>query len=475
MSTRALRVCNSISDMTAAAIYLRQSLDVREGIDRQRERCLSLLAARGWDLAGEYADNDVSASKHRGEKTAWSRMLADATAGRVDVVVAVDLDRLLRSVQDLIRLTDTGAKVLTVDGEIDLTTADGEFRATMLAGIARFEVRRKGERQKRANAARAARGVRSGGRRPFGYDSDGVTVREAEAAVIRGGYGALLSGVSLTEIARQWNAQGLVTAQKRYKSGHKGEASPWRRDSVRSVLLNPRNAGKRAHLGEIVNDTAEWPSLVPESTWLAAVAELTNPSRRSPATRGRYLLSGLGLCGVCGATVHAGANSRPGIRAYRCSASTGHVARKAEPVEDYVAAVIVGRLSRADARDLLADPTSAPDLEATRAEAVALRSRLNALAVDFADGSLTSGQLRTATERIRTRLAEIEALTAAAGRVNVLAPLIDADNVRAAWDSLGIPRQRAIIDMLAVVTLHPPGRGVRTFRPDTVSIDWRTA
>lgn len=73
-----------------------------------------------------------------------------------DIIVAVDLDRLVRSTKDLNVLVDLGAKVVTVDGEIDLAAAEGEFRATMIAGIARFETRRASERQKRHKAAKAA-------------------------------------------------------------------------------------------------------------------------------------------------------------------------------------------------------------------------------------------------------------------------------------------------------------------------------
>ena len=455
-----------------AALYFRQSLDVQEGIDRQRTRCRALAEARGWTVANEYVDNDTSASKSRGEGTAWARMLADIAAGKIDVVIAVDLDRLLRSVRDLITITDAGAKVLTVDGEIDLTTADGEFRATMLAGIARFETRRKGERQRRANADRAAKGKRTGGRRPFGYEPDGVTVRAAEAVAVAEGYAALLAGVPLGEIARMWNRQGFVTGQKRQaRSGHAGESSPWRNDSVRAVLLNPRYMGQLAHLGEIVAD-AKWPALVEESTWRAADSILRNPARHTGKRNGRYLLSGLALCGVCGSPVHAGANARPGIRAYRCSGSTGHFARKAEPVEGYVTDVMVARLSRDDARELLVNRDH-PDVAALQDEANGARGRLDALAVDFADGSLTGSQLRAATGRLRARLASLEDEIADAGRVDILGPLIAAENVAAAWDILTVARQRAIVDILATVRLHPPGRGTRTFRPETVEIQWK--
>ena len=67
---------------------------------------MALVQARGWVDAGTYVDSDVSASKDRGEGTGWHRLLADARAGKIDAVVAVDLDRLLRSTRDLNTLID---------------------------------------------------------------------------------------------------------------------------------------------------------------------------------------------------------------------------------------------------------------------------------------------------------------------------------------------------------------------------------
>ena len=453
-----------------AALYYRQSLDVQEGIERQRERCTALATARGWTVAGEYVDNDTSATKARAAGTAWARLLADASQGRFDVAVAVDLDRLVRSTRDLVTLADTGVGVLTVDGEIDLTTADGEFRATMLAGIARFETRRKSERQKRANTQRANKGLPHGPR-AFGYEPDGMTIRESEAVELRAAYRAVLAGASLGSIVRDWNARGVATTQRRYKAGHHGEPAVWKSQTLRLVLLNPRNMGKRRHHGEVVADAA-WPVIVDESTWLGVRAVLNDPSRLSPARGGKYLLSGLALCGVCGATVHGGGTRRVGQRTYRCSASTGHIARRAEPVEEYVGAVVVGRLSMPDARDLLAADTGA-DMDALTTEAESVRARLNALAVDFADGSLTAQQLRTATERLRARLGDVEARLADAARSDVLGPLVTSEDVSGLWHVLDIDLRRQVIAALMTVRIGQAGQGTKTFRPETVGIEWK--
>lgn len=441
-----------------AVTYLRQSVDHAEGIERQRERTRALIAARGWTFVADFEDNDTSASKRRGEGTGWARMLASDA----DVVVAVDLDRLLRDVRDLSVLIDTGKKVVTVDGEIDLSTADGEFRATMLAGIARFEVRRKSERQRRANERRASRGEWVGGRRPFGFEEDGVTVRHEEAEAIRDGFAAYLAGSSLTSIARDWHERGFMT----------GQGGQWERTAVRAVLRNPRYVGRVRHRGEIVTDAdgkpvqAAWPALVDENTWEQAQALLAGSMGRSTGAQG--LLTGVAVCGICNSPVHAGGGARKGVRAYRCSGSLGHFARMAEPVDAYVDELVARRLAMPDAASLAHAADASPEV---RAEVQALRARRDVvLPTALADGDLTAAQVKAATERLNARLRVLEAQLADAGRAKALGEVVgSAERYR----ELPIARRRQIIDLLVGVRLLPPGRGTRTFRPESVEVAWR--
>lgn len=157
-----------------------------------------------------------------------------------------------------------------------------------------------------------------------------------------------------------------------------------------------------------------------------------------------------------------------GVRGYRCRASQGHFARMAEPVEQYVEALVTERLSRPDARSTLM-PTPV-DLKPLHTEGTTLRERLTGAANDYADGAITGQQLRAITERIRGRLDAIDQELADAQRDHVLAG-VDAST----WTELPTERKRAIIDLLMTVTLFPPGRGTRTFRPETVGIEWNTA
>jgi hypothetical protein len=137
-----------------------------------------------------------------------------------------------------------------------------------------------------------------------------------------------------------------------------------------------------------------------------------------------------------------------------------------------VSEVVIARLSRDDAADLLTDDKR-PDIAALRTERAALTLRLDQGATAFADGELTASQLRTLTGRLKSKIAAVELEMADAGRVNVLGPLVSAKNVRKAWEALGTERQRKIIDFLMIIRIMPPGRGKRIFDPETVVIEFR--
>jgi hypothetical protein len=287
-----------------------------------------------------------------------------------------------------------------------------------------------------------------------------LQLREHEAALIRDGYRYLLGGASLRGIAALWNAAGFTTAAGR----------PWRPDAVRYTLRNPRNAAIAVHLGEEIG-AGTWPAIVPEHTYRAAAALLDDPSRRTtPSNARRCLLAGLARC-PCGAAVITG-RTQHGQRTYRCGQTRGHLSRAAQPVDDFVAALVISRLSQPDAADLLL-VDDGPNLGALREEAAALRARLGELADLFADGGITGAQLARGTDRARAALQAVEEQLADAGRVSALGDLVTAGDVQSVWDGLDLDRRRAVIDALMAITLHPPGRGARTFRPETVEVAWR--
>lgn len=450
-----------------AFVYLRQSLD-RAGnsaaVDRQREDCLKLCAERGWDVVRTFVDNDVSASSRK-PRPQYVVMLAALEQREAEVVVAWHVDRLTRKLTDLehlIELTQhTGLRIATVTGDLDLSTDTGRLVGRILASVARGEVERKGARQKRAQQQAAEQGRPAGGRRAFGYTANGQDVEPTEAPLVTTAYAQLLTGTSLKSIARTWNEAGHTTTA----------GNPWRHDNVRGVLKNPRYAGLRAYRGEVVGP-ATWPALVDEETHAAAQALLAMPERRTTATTARkYLLPGLAYCWKCGSDVATG-HSRHGSRLYVCRAGKC-ISRKAEPVDDLVQRVMVARLSRPDALDLLAE-SDRPDLAADRAQAQAIRERLDDLATGLEEGVLTLAAVRRSSERLREELAAIEARTHDAARADVLTTLVNAADVEAAWENAELAQRRGAIEALLRITLLKPERGHQPFDPETVQIEWRT-
>nr|WP_239028775.1 recombinase family protein [Pseudonocardia acidicola] len=436
------------------------------GVDRQRQDADRLVTARGWQLVDHYVDNDISAAG-KVRRPRFEALMQDVEGGRLDVVVGWTLDRICRTARDRLRLLELGRErglviSLVRGSDMDLSTPAGRLAADILGAAAQHEIDVKGDRQRRAAEQAAALGKAPSGPRAFGFTLDRSALVPVEAAAIRDAYRAVLAGATLAGIARQWNGSGLRSSR------HAATEPPrWSAETVKVLLLKARNAGLREHRDQEVGP-ARWPAIVPEETYRAAAALLTDPNRRQSTPVGRYLLSGVARCGVCNQPVQAGSR-RGTYHSYRCR-SLGHVARRGDVVDDLVSKVVIARLSRPDARDLLVDH-QLPDVEVLREKAQALRTRLDALATEFAEGELTASQLRIATERLRTNLAAAEREIADAGRVDVLGDLVSAGDVAEAWAAIDTDRQRAVVGALMSVTLMPVGRGSRRFDPASVRIE----
>lgn len=451
-----------------AFVYTRQSLD-RNGsgaaVERQRQDCEKLCTERRWNIVREFCDNDTSATSSK-PRRAYTEMLAAVERGEVEVMVAWHVDRLTRKLTELEHLIDlaqrTGVRIATVTGDLDLATDAGRLVGRILASVARGEVERKGARQSRAQQQAAQLGKPAGGRRAFGYASDGMGVRPGEAKLVKAAYATLLAGGSLRGIATDWNARNVTTTA----------GNEWTHSTVRRMLANPRNAARRSYKGEVVGP-AQWPAIVDDDTYEAAHALLMLPERHKgqiPAGR-LYLLPGLARCGICASVVMTG-RTHHGTRTYRC-ATRRHLSRGAEPVDDLVTGVVLARLARPDAVDLLQN-SDAPDLTVYRERSRAIRERLDDLATALADGLLTLGAVRKASDQLRAELAKGEAELARLSRGDVLAPLVAAPDPGAIWECLDLDRKRAVIDCLMTVTLDSPGMGRRPFDPASVRIEWRS-
>lgn len=460
-----------------AVIYTRISRDragAGLGVERQRADCEALAERLGWDVLEVYSDNDISAYSGR-KRPGYDAMLDALESGKAGAVLAWHTDRLHRSPVELEAFIDLcdrrELEVRTVQaGVIDLGTASGKMVARMLGAAARHEVEHSVERQKRAKLQAAIEGKFRGGRRSFGYEADGMTLRENEAAAIRDAVHRLLSGVSIAQIVREWNAAGLVTSFA---------GKQWTPRDFRKVITRPRNAGLVTHEGKIIG-TGKWPAIIDVESHHALVAMLSDPSRRlSMSTERKYLGSGLYICGKCGkkmlTATQIGRTDRNRRKTYKCSGGA-HLGRVAEPLDEYITELVIARLSRPDAALALGGPVV--DAAALQTQRVGVQARLDELAAMFADGAIDGSQLRRGSEVLRDQLAELDAQLAEARAASTLANLVLAeDDIRNVWDGLSVDVKAKVVDVLMTVTILPSGRGRQQgggyFNPEYIQIDWK--
>lgn len=464
---------------TRAIIYCRISRD-REGaglgVERQREDCEALAAQLGVEVVAVYSDNDLSAYSGK-PRPGYRQLLDDLRAGRADTVLAWHTDRLHRSPAELEEYIDVcqprDVQTRTVKaGALDLSTASGRMIARQLGVQARYEVERMVERQRRTRDQMAQRGVWFGGRRPFGYEADGVTVREEEAALIREAAHAVLAGASLRAIAADWNQRGIRTST----------GSEWEGAEVGAMLRRPRNAGIVRHRGEEAGP-ASWPAVLEEPLWRSVVAVLTDPERRTtPGNERKYLGSGIYLCGVCadGTTMRCTTSSATSgghrVPDYGCRRRK-HLTRRTDPLDDYVTLILLDRVARLDAADLLAVEEDPVDVAGAQADIQQARATLDSLAAALGAGEMDMQEWRVASQAARARMERAERTLAGAVRADPVAALVAAEDPTEAWNDLDLSRRRAVLASLMTVTVLPAPRGRRPgggyFDPSAVRIEWK--
>ncbi|BBX25987.1 recombinase family protein [Mycolicibacterium alvei] len=461
-----------------AAIYVRISQDrsgAGLGVERQEQDCRKLAESLGWRVAQVFCDNDTSAYSGR-RRPQYEALLAAIEAGEVKGVLAWHPDRLHRSPRELETYIDTserhGAVTHTVQTGIwDLSTPSGRMLARQLGAVSRYESEHKGERIRRAREQQAKAGRFHGGIRPFGFESDGVTVRPVEAAEVVKMVESVVGGISLRSIVRDLNERGVLTAT----------GKPWRSQYVRELICAPRIAGLSVHHGEIAG-IAVWPALVPRETWEAARHILNDPRRRTNPGGGpapKHLGSGIYICGVCGERTLRVGRASGQEPAYRCGNrdvrfTGGHVSRRAAQLDGYVEAVMVERLSRPGLIDSAKRRDDSAELAALRTEQDAIRLRLEQLAEAFADGEIDRAQLAAGTKKLTARDTAITATLAHLGGRSPLDFITDTTvDIPELWQSLTMGQRRAVVDYLADVKIVRLGRGTKGFSPEGVKITWK--
>lgn len=158
--------------MKRALLYARVStVDKGQDWHAQIEELRQVARQRGWEIAGEYSDTMSGAKASR---PGLDAAIDACRAGKVDVFAAVSVDRVARSVFNLLRFVNEldalGVRLAcTREGDTDMTTPQGAAFLQMRGIFAELERKFRAQQIREALAVRRARGVKLGRRRTLDY------------------------------------------------------------------------------------------------------------------------------------------------------------------------------------------------------------------------------------------------------------------------------------------------------------------
>jgi site-specific DNA recombinase len=313
------------------------SLEQREEgtIETQRQYLERHAAKCGLEVAGTYADDGVSGTIPFHERPEGRKLLEDAKVGRLDSVLCYKLDRIGRSLLNVVdahdRLQELGVGLRSAKEQVETTTPAGRLQFQMLAGFAEFE---RGTIRERTQDGlhRALRAGKQPGRVPYGYsigDDGGFEVVQDEARVLAQIFTNVAGGSTIYGEVKRLNDEGVPGPGYRVSGKERVPGKRWNTTTVSVMLASPTYVGKhkvKVNGGEEVI-VREVPALVTPALW-ERVRRTLAQNRRAPVghdgkrTGGRrYLLSGLIRCGVCAnpCTAHSVTNGGKRWQYYACN------------------------------------------------------------------------------------------------------------------------------------------------------------
>jgi site-specific DNA recombinase len=463
------------------AIYIRWSTeDQGEGttLEVQREACTAYMISQGWQMQPDliYVDDGVSGGSL--DRPSLSRLRAAVAAGQVDGVVVYKLDRLSRSVVDMVKLVldewEGHCFVKSAREPIDTVSQTGKLFFYQLMSFAEWERSVIRERTFAGKLRRAQEGRNPGISAAYGYRLGGSglpVIEPAEAAVVELIFRLYLSGLGCMQIARRLAELGHPSPGGR----------TWSSGQISRLLSNPvyrgalvygkqttsRGRRRKSDQPHVVREGA-LPGIVDSATFSAVQAvKAGRPGLRRGQGSGRSLsskslLTGLLRCrcghAYCG---NGGSGPRSQYRYYYCAAaqSRGPDACDAgrirqEELDGLVCQALLEHLGAPPVRRRLLEAVAgaveqerreaAAALEASRRaleRAAGAQARLRSL---FLAGRLTAEELRELRADAGRQAAELKDRVATCeARLHAIAaaPLPTDPNRLPCWDHL-TPQER---------------------------------
>ena len=485
-----------------ALIYCRISLDTAGkelGVQRQQADAEKLCAARGWAVAGVYADNNISAA-NGAHRPGYADLLAAVERGDGNVIIVYHLSRLWRNRRERAEGIETlkarRVSIVSVKGpDFDLCSAYGQAMADLLGAFDTMESSVKAERMRsKIEQSALAGGQMAGGIRPYGYALTykvisgegekqrrritGVSVDPVEGPIVEDCARRVLAGEPIASVTRGLNDRGVLTS----------EGNRWNRTTLRRMLCSARISGRREYIprnsytttrplvGEIVSATSDWPAIITAADSDRIRALLTRPDRRLTTGGARTrLLSGILHCGRCQRPLVG--RSQRGKPIYCCNRDTGGCGGMS----------ITGEATDEHVRDLVLTALDSPEMAARlqhrdqpevdlHARIRADEDALEALAADHGNGEISRTEWKAARAPIVARLDAARERLATSTQTTVLTGFTGTlEEMRTRWDAANISQRRAVITAVLAAMIVAPASvvGRNRFDPDRLEPVWR--
>ncbi len=433
--------------MKHAAIYIRVSTEGQrdEGysIDAQKALLSAYCDARGLKNREFYIDGGFTGSNI--DRPALTRLIEDVHAGKVSHVLVYKLDRLSRSQKDTLYLIEdvfnpADVSFISMNENMDTATPIGRAMLGIMSAFAQLERETIRERTRLGMLERIKNGFwPGGGKPPFGYDYDresGILVPNADAAVVQQAFALYLAGYSTDRIAK---TLGLPYEHLAHQ-----------------ILNRITYTGVISYNGKTYAGK-HTPIISPE-VYEKTMEEMRRRSKK-PMSGGKYLLTGLLVCGKCGAKMRyqKWGKTDTKIVCYSADKQKRHLMRdpdcknkrySAWEIED----IVLGDLFALSVREEKKPPKDEKSvMETLRAREAAIKQKLRRLYTLYGDGGdeilkETIAEQKAALSEIEARLQDEAAIEKRVA--DVAKTRRELAELREAWPLMSLEEKKNVLHAL---------------------------